>query len=195
MKKLLLATVPAFTGNAPRGTDGEVVTVDVTVDESDVGTIDASDLEGAEVGATTDTGDDGATEEGEASKPARPKKTPWIVTGEDGEPKKIDDLKQCEDWDAGKHKPLKQGDFKTLDLYYDFHAGLLETKAAKYRSQADDFRKLGAIGGDPKKAQKLLKLQAQMQELMAELGEDTVKDLLSDDDAGGDGETAETAEA
>lgn len=86
------------------------------------------------------------------------------------------------EYNSGVHRPLLKDNFKDESYYFVYKAELHEAKAADYRKQAEDFKKLGD-SGDRKKAKRLLTMQKRMADLKAELeaqGVD-VSALMGDD--------------
>jgi len=77
------------------------------------------------------------------------------------------------DFDPKKHKPLKRKDFKDESVFLLSRAAELEKKAAWYRTEAENVKKLGSVK-DRVKAKRLLAMQKRMQELQASLAAEGV---------------------
>lgn len=73
-----------------------------------------------------------------------------------------------EDFDFATMKGLKKKDFATDAAYYEYRAKELEARAAKFRTQAEEAKKMGT-GTERKNAKRLVKLQEKMAELKAQL--------------------------
>lgn len=95
-----------------------------------------------------------------ATKQAR---KPFKVTGEyeDAVP---------EGFDFGAYKPLKKKNFKQEYLWYLHKAAEMEFKATKYKTEAEEIKKLGSPAERMKKKQ-IIRLQSKMDELKKQLTE------------------------
>lgn len=72
------------------------------------------------------------------------------------------------DFDFATMKGLKKKDFATDAAYYEYRAKELEARAAKFRTQAEEAKKMGT-SAERKNAKRLVKLREKMDELKAQL--------------------------
>jgi hypothetical protein len=71
-------------------------------------------------------------------------------------------------FDPKLHTPLKRKDFADESLWFEMKATEHEAKAAAYKKQAADYRKLGSVA-DRAKAKRLIQMQSKMAELTEQL--------------------------
>lgn len=85
-----------------------------------------------------------------------------------------------EGFDFATNKPLKKRDFSADHLFYEYRAAEMDFKAAAFRKQAEEAKKLGSAK-DRSRAKRLVKLQEKMAELKKQLTEQgvDVEDLLA----------------
>lgn len=85
-----------------------------------------------------------------------------------------------EGFDFATNKPLKKRDYSADYLFYEYRALEMDFKAATFRKQAEEAKKLGSAK-DRSRAKRLVKLQEKMDELKKQLTEQgvDVNELLS----------------
>lgn len=85
-----------------------------------------------------------------------------------------------EGFDFRAHKSLKKRDFALDHLFYEYRAAEMDFKAAAFRKQAEEIKKLGSAK-DRGRAKRLVKLQEKMAELRKQLEEQgiNVNELLA----------------
>lgn len=72
------------------------------------------------------------------------------------------------DYDSETHDKLRESDFASVSVFWEFKASEYGKLAAAASAKAAEFKKLGAVA-DNKNAQKLVKVLARQQALMAQL--------------------------
>jgi hypothetical protein len=91
----------------------------------------------------------------------------------DDAPKLKHNDERLKEYSPRTHKKLRPSDFESKSEAMRFRAGILEDAAKRYRAEADNLEKLGAIV-DNKKAKRLVALTTQMEELKKSLAGDGV---------------------
>jgi hypothetical protein len=91
----------------------------------------------------------------------------------DDAPKLKHNDERLKSYNPRTHKKLRPSDFESKSEAMRFRAGILEDAAKRYRAEADNLEKLGAIV-DNKKAKRLVALTTQMEELKKSLAGDGV---------------------
>lgn len=84
---------------------------------------------------------------------------------------KLTEAKLPSDYNTGRHKPLRKGDFETETLYYEYMAIQSENDAKKYRQMAEDSKNVGDTV-QRTKVKKFRGLQDRLVQLAAELSSD-----------------------
>lgn len=91
----------------------------------------------------------------------------------DDAPKLTHNDERLKEYNPRTHKKLRPSDFASKSEAMRFRAGILEDAAKRYRAEADNLEKLGAIV-DNKKAKRLVALTTQMEELKKSLQGDGI---------------------